>query len=363
MSTPRLLINIEELKYNYSKLQNIGAKRNVTIACVTKSFGADPKLVQALYDAGCRAFCDSRLTNFKRYTQLELTDITRILIRMPAKSEIKEVVSYSDISCNSEKETLRLLNQEALRQNKKHGVILMVELGDRREGLFPQDIVPLVNTILHEYKGLEFKGIGTNHACLGAIIPDIDKMQQLLSVANTVEKRCTIPCEIISGGNSANVYMLLDESLPIGITQLRVGECLLRGNDVNTGQLFPNLKHNLCRLEAEVIERIDKPSLSEGKMGLNAFGKQLERPKDRGIIRRCLVALGKQDFGMGDITPAEPHFAVLGSSSDHTLVELLPGSPELKVGDKVLFNVNYGAINSAFLTDLVEKVYVKKSCS
>lgn len=59
-----------------------------------------------------------------------------MMIRIPLLTEKEEIIKYCDISLNSEYKTIKVLNEEAKRQNKTHKIILMVDLGDLREGYF-----------------------------------------------------------------------------------------------------------------------------------------------------------------------------------------------------------------------------------
>ncbi len=51
-------------------------------------------------------------------------------------SEADKVVEYTDTSLNSELETIKALSKEALRKGRSHNIILMVDLGDLREGYY-----------------------------------------------------------------------------------------------------------------------------------------------------------------------------------------------------------------------------------
>ena len=50
--------------------------------------------------------------------------------------------------------------------DKTYKIILMVELGDLREGLMPLDLDNTVKQVL-ELKGVKIVGIGTNLSCFG----------------------------------------------------------------------------------------------------------------------------------------------------------------------------------------------------
>ena len=58
-----------------------------------------------------------------------------LLIRIPGLSELPDVVALCDTSLQSEW-SLLALEEECLRQNRAHRVIVMAGLGDLREGFW-----------------------------------------------------------------------------------------------------------------------------------------------------------------------------------------------------------------------------------
>ena len=56
-------------------------------------------------------------------------NVETIYIKPPAKRAVKSIVQYADISMNTEIETIKLLSEEAQKQNKVHKIIIMIELG------------------------------------------------------------------------------------------------------------------------------------------------------------------------------------------------------------------------------------------
>lgn len=62
-----------------------------------------------------------------------------LLIRIPALTELPDVVSLCETSLQSEWATLAALERECARQGKTHRVIVMADLGDLREGFWDKD--------------------------------------------------------------------------------------------------------------------------------------------------------------------------------------------------------------------------------
>ena len=86
-----------------------------------------------------RQVCDSRILNLKAIKAIN-PSIETVFIKPPAKRTIPNVVRFADISLNTQVSTVRLLSGESLAQGKAHKIILMVELGERREGIHLEEL-------------------------------------------------------------------------------------------------------------------------------------------------------------------------------------------------------------------------------
>ena len=163
---------------------------------------------------------------------------------------------------------------------------------------------------------------------------------------------------MISGGNSSSIYLIWKEGLPEGINNLRLGESFLLGNDTAYGETVPGCVHDTLTLEAQIVELKEKPSLPIGEVGVDAFG---EKPyyEDRGIMKRAIIAVGKQDTDLGGMIPTDAQIEIMGGSSDHTILDVTHSDKEYKGGDIVTFTVEYGAMLKLATSPYVEKVYVK----
>ena len=138
MSYPRLEIDLNKIHHNTRMLVEQCKKTGVEIAAVTKGFCGNPKIAQAVADAGVTSLADSRIQNLKKMAQIP---IPKLLLRIPMITEIDELIEYVDISINSEVEIIKLISTAALRKDKTHRIILMVDLGDLREGFLEEQII------------------------------------------------------------------------------------------------------------------------------------------------------------------------------------------------------------------------------
>ena len=179
-------------------------------------------------------------------------------------------------------------------------------------------------------------------------------MEELSEIADALENKFQINLEVISGGNSAN-FEWYDSAKSVGrINNIRLGESILLGRETLQRNVITGLFANAFNLIAEVIESKDKPSLPYGEIGQDAFGN-IPVFEDRGVHRRVILALGRQDILMTHLT-LNNNSTILGSSSDHIILE--NKDCDLVVGDEVSFALDYGGLLSAMTSPFVQKQYI-----
>ncbi len=352
---PRMFIHLDKLAYNAAVLARRCHDQGISAAVVTKGFCADPHMVEVLENSPVDYLADSRLENFRRYPS---HNKPRILLRLPEISRASEVVELCEISLNSQQETLLALNQAACAAGKTHGVILMVDVGDLREGIYydqPEKIWKTIEFIL-SLPSLSFMGMGLNLTCYGSIIPTRENIGRLCGLAKEAEKRYDISIPILSGGNSSSLHLLYDGQLPEEITNLRLGEAVLRGYESAYHQRLQDLQTDAIQLEAEIIERQYKPSYPDGEVGYNAFGER-ETFTNIGRRMRAILAVGRQDTEPSGLSCLTPGVTVVGASSDHMIVDVTEAQG-CQVGDVLRFSMSYGAILRGFTSQYVERIYL-----
>ena len=279
---PRLEINIEKLKTNLQIISNLLKKRNISLTMVTKAYCANPDIINELVkDKNLIDYlADSRIENLKGMKHI---DIPKILLRLPMKSEVEDVIKYADISFNSEYEIIEMLNEEAKKVNKVHKIVIMVDLGDLREGYFVQkDLFDNVKKI-QDLHNISIIGVATNLTCYGAVLPSEENLSKLVSIAEKLERDFHIEIKIISGGNSSSLFLINENKLPLKINNLRIGEAILLGRETAYGKKIEGAFDDVFRLVCEVIENKEKPSVPLGERGLDAFGNQ-PKFEDKGIM-------------------------------------------------------------------------------
>lgn len=354
MLAPRIEIELDKLAHNAHKLTALYASKGICVTAVTKGVCGSPRIASTLLNSGIRSFGDSRIANIQKMREAGL-DAQFILIRPPMPSEVEQVVEFVDVSLNTEISVIRLLASQASKRGKIQRVILMIELGDLREGILPSDVEAIMAEVL-SLRGVKLIGLGTNLACFGGISPTETKMRELSLIARNLQQQYGITFEIISGGNSANYQWFVSTSDVGLINHLRIGEAILLGCDTLTRERIPGLFMDAFTLVAEVVEIKTKPSQPYGEIAQDAFGR-VPVFESKGNMERAILALGEQDVDCSAIKP-RIKADVLGASSDHLILDV--SGLSLEVGAKVHFDVEYSALLRAMTSPYVEKVYLPK---
>ena len=351
MKYPALIMDKNKIQHNTKLLSELASKHGVKVAGVTKVFCAIPELAEAMIKGGVYALADSRIENL---IKLKSYNVPKLLLRIPMLSQAAEVIQYADMSLNSEIEVIIALNEAAKAKATVHQIILMVDLGDLREGVWYEKAVDYAGQIV-KLKNIKLIGVGTNLTCYGGVIPSAENLGTLVRIAEEIESKYGIRLEIISGGNSSSIHLLFKNKMPERVNQIRLGEAIVLGTESAFGTRIKGTYCDAFTFAAEIVELKEKPSAPIGEIGRDAFGG-VPVFEDRGIIKRAIVAAGRQDVKHEGLIPKDKGICILGASSDHMILDITNASKEYKVGDVVEFDVNYGALLAAATSEYVNKI-------
>lgn len=353
MSGPQVAIDLGRIERNARTIVERCALSSIKVFGVTKGTCGMPQVARAMLRGGVAGIAESRFENIRRLRDSGIT-APIMLLRSPPIARVEEVVRSVDISLQSELTIIREIARIAERMGRVHDIMLMIDLGDLREGIWPNDLVPTVEQIL-DMRGVRIAGIGTNLGCFGAIMPTEENLGQLVAHAYKAERLSGKSLDWISGGASSSLPLLLEGRLPAGINNLRVGEAILQGG-VETFRETPwdELESDACRLASDIIEVKLKPSRPIGQSGYDAFGNQPVFA-DEGDRLRAIANIGREDVLVEGLTPITKGVRVLGASSDHLLLDVHDADPPPAVGDRVAFRMSYGAMLMAMTSEYVEK--------
>lgn len=350
MTAPRLDVDLGKVAHNARTLVDRLATKGIRVTGVTKAALGSAEIAAAFLEGGVSGLGDSRVANLERLQAGGLaTPLT--LVRTPMLSQVEAVVRNADTSLNSEAVVLEALATAAVKQGTTHAVVLMVELGDLREGVLSGDLVDLARSVAQR-RGLTLAGIGTNLACQSGVVPDQQKMDELTRLVEQVETACEVTLSVVSGGNSANLDWALSTDDVGRVDELRLGEAILLGTEPLHRRVVDGLHTDAFTLVAEVIELQDKPAQPWGEIAQGTFGDAAPRP-GTGTLRQAILAVGRQDVDHEGVTPPAGT-TVLGMSSDHLVLDV--GDVDVSVGDEVAFQLGYGALVRAMTSPYVTEV-------
>lgn len=351
---PCLTIDTKKLAHNTKSVVEICKKKNIKAMAVTKLFQGSPKITQLMVDAGVQCIGDARIQNL-----IKLKDVKaeKVLIRIPMINEIDQLVEYSDISLNSQLETIRAISDYCIKFDKKHKIILMVDMGDRREGVNEEDVAYTAREIA-KCTGVELVGLGVNFGCFGGVIPSKESMTEFMNHVKQIEEQLNRKLTHISGGSSLHLHMVWEDTLPEGITHLRIGQSINLGVEDKYGEIIDGLHGDVYKLHAQVIEKNTKPSVPKGEIGIDAFGK-VPVFEERGNLDRLILGIGRQDVILDGLSPEDEEIEIMGASSDHMILNVTNCSKEYNVGDIISFDMNYSSLLSVFNSEYVYKKFIE----
>ncbi len=355
MTAPRLDVDLDKIAHNTQTLVERLAPRGIQVIGVTKAALGAPPVAIAMQRGGATGLGDSRIENIETMSDAAIAG-PFTLIRSPMPSQVGRVVTTAATSFNSEADVLDQLSSAAYARHRLHAIVLMVELGDLREGVLVDDLFALVAHTL-DCPNLTLAGLGTNLACQSGVAPDATKMTALSDLVDAVEAKFGLELPIVSGGNSANLDWALSGVDTGRVNQLRLGEAILLGHEPLHGRPLDGLYTDAVTLVAEVIESKVKPTQPWGTVARSAFGAATPR-SGSGTRRQSLLALGRQDVDPDGITPVHP-VTVLGASSDHLVVDT--GGEVYPVGSELRFELDYSALLRAMTSPFVTKEFVSPS--
>jgi len=353
---PRINVDLEKIRKNVKTIKNICKDNNLKMGVVTKVFCADRIITNAVIEEDVDFLADSRIENLE---SLKDYGIEKWLLRIPMKSEVKDLVKYSNLSLNSELETIKLIQEESKKQNRIHKIILMVDLGDLREGIFNKDELLKTAEEVVESNNLKLEGIGVNLTCYGGVIPNEETLGKLIKYKKFIEEKLNMELNIVSGGNSSSLHLLFKDKMPEGINNLRIGEAVVLGRETAYGEKISDTFDDAFLLETEIVEMKEKPSLPIGEIGMDAFGNK-PTFEDRGHMLRGICAIGRQDVEVDGLIPLDTDIEIIGASSDHLIVDLSKVKEKYRLGDKIKFKLKYSSLLKIFTSKYVYKNYINK---
>ena len=362
-----LVIQTEKIKDNIKNLSVFFEKHNIHWSLVTKVFSGDKEFLEHILTEDViekiNSVGDSRLTSLRNLKAVN-PNMRTIYIKPPAEVYAADVVEYADISLNSSLSTIQSLNEAALKLGKIHQVIIMIELGELREGVNREDLISFYEKVFN-LSNIEVIGIGSNLGCMYGIEPSYDKLLQLSIYKELISARFKKDLKFISGGSSITLPLIEQGTVPININHFRVGEAVFFGVSPLKNEQFLNLHTDTFEFKANIIELEKKKIVPEGVLSDANIGHTADfsDTDHNSTTVKAILDFGMLDVDNVDLEVVDSDVKFVGITSDMMVVDIgsnktKDGKKKYHVGDEIVFKTNYMAVARLLNSKFIDKRFV-----
>lgn len=357
-----LRVHPDRILGNIRKLNTFLGTHDIRWTLVAKLLGGDRDVLESLlHDEAfdrVHSVADARVSGLQTIKEVR-PDIRTMYLKPPAVNLADHVVRYADVSLNTSRTTIRALNAAAAKIGRVHQVIVMIEMGELREGVIRDKVLDFYAEIF-DLPHIEVIGIGTNLGCMYGVEPNYDKLIQLCLYKQLIEARFDHPLPLVSGSSSISLPLIGTGRLPAGINHLRIGEGAFFGTSPLNGEAFANLSTDTFDFKANIIETATKDTLPDGVINNAAIG-QVATPEDdaEAQAQRCIVDFGLLDVDVDNIEPLDEDVAFAGTTSDMTVYDITRSNEHYRVGNELLFKPNYMAVARLMHSKYISKRIVR----
>lgn len=357
----QLILNMDRLRHNIRFLSRYCREHHLGITGIIKDPCADQKMISQMLDLGFENIGISRVPHAPRAKPV--FPRRPIYIALPSIHELPAIVQCFGTSFNSELAVIQQLNQTAIAMNCPHSILLMVDTGDLREGVMPDQVLDTVRKI-HQIKprGIKFAGIGTNLGCCAGTVPDEYNLGIMAHLADQIESKLDIKVNTVSVGGSVLLKWMEHKRLPDRINNIRLGESVFLGTIPTINQVHPNLDTRVVTFRSDILEIKEKRVTPPQLCGKDALGCQPRFPR-RGLRKRAILNFGICDTYPSGLTPLIPGMEIVSVNSNYTLADITDCPHRLKVGDFVDFTMNYQAFLQSFISPFTRIRYQEETDS
>lgn len=362
-----LVINTKKIQNNIKTLSKYFKAHNIEWSLVTKVFSGDKEFLKRILTddviENINSIGDSRLTSLKNLKEVN-PNMRTIYIKPPAKVYVDEVVKYADISLNSSYNTIKALNEAAKNNDLVHHIIIMVELGELREGVKKSELIQFYEKVF-ELSNINVIGIGSNLGCMYGVKPTYDKLLQLSLYEELISTKFNRDLKFVSGGTSITLPLVENKTIPKDINHFRVGEAAFFGISPLDNDQFKDLSTDTFEFKANIIELEEKLIVPDGVLSDANVGHtavfNIEDKSETSI--KAILDFGLLDVEKDDLESLDGDLKFVGITSDMLVLDIgnnktKEGKKKYSIGDKIKFKPNYMAVARLLNSKFIEKKFV-----
>jgi len=350
-----LIVDIEKLKHNIRYLVEFCRQRDIEMAGILKGPGFNQRIIQELLSNGVDTLGFGRLPLNR--DSIDFSAKKTVFISLPSIQDIDQIVQVFDVSFHSQFSVIKHLNDHLIDQNRFHKIVLMVDTGDLREGVLPEEVVSFVRKI-HEIKNkrFEFTGIAANLGCCAGILPTLENLSIMQELTLDIEAMIGSRLETVSMGGSLMLEWAKNRTLPKRINQLRLGESVFLGHIPTYDHKHAGLYDDVLIFKSDVLEASEKRIHPPANPGKNALGVKAEFTHT-GIRKRAVLNFGVSDTYPEGLTPVDEGLKIVSVNSNYTIIDFTDSGEDLKPGDFLEFKMNYQAMFQCFISPFTSLFY------
>lgn len=351
-------IYLDKIASNLEKIKMLCSKNDVELVAVTKCFHSNSNIVKLLSKHGIDTIADTHLESFEELEKSYHNNMKKMLFIVPI-SMISNRMQLIDYFYTAELKIVEKLNN--VRWNKKPNIIIPVELGDMREGLMADEVLPFVKKTMNDYKNIHISGIAVNFGCLRGMLPDEQKLEQLANISREAKRKLSYTFEVVSIGGTVVYDLLKEGKIPPEINQVRMGEAIFFGYNMSMRKKIEELRQDAFIFSSEIIEIKEKSTEINGKLGYNAFGEKLlySKPTEKRV--QAILNFGELTAPPSGLIPLDDKIKVIGATHDHTVVDITESMTNWEIGDSMRFSGDYNNIAHILMAHFVKKSYLEES--
>ena len=333
----RIVADLQLLRGNVRALIAHCQELGVHLLPVLKGVEAWPVLAAMCLEEGLGHLAVSSASQAARLAGAGLP--RPVMLGLPPLSQVRDVASLCCRSVVSTEEAALALAEQARTLRLPHGVLLMMDLGDGREGCRPDQVPALARAVRHmTHPWFSLDGVAANFGCLVEAPPSPQSLDVLTMVACEVGRRAGEAGEVSLGG-SVLLPWLADHALPACVTELRIGYALFLGHFMGQDCAVAGLRQDAFLLAAEVLEAGVKQTEAEG------------------LRRRIVLDVGVLEIAPNRLIPLDAGMRLVGASSDYLVYDVEECPRHFVTGEEVLFRPGYESLARAFHSCSVKKPY------